>query len=154
MLAVGGTESRTVNVRLPSDWLGSGFLIVRSDARDDVYELDNANNIRSVSIAVGDDRPDLMVSTFEPRLGTRELRPGSTLTFDYEVANRGLGPTYGQNWYDRLVLSSDSILGNGDDILLGSYTSPRDLQAGQSYSRVSENALIPRATPEGTIDCL
>ncbi len=110
VLAVGGTESRTVNVRLPSDWLGSGFLIVRSDARDDVYELDNANNIRSVSIAVGDDRPDLMVSTFEPRLGTRELRPGSTLTFDYEVANRGLGrPTVRIgtiDWYCRVTRSS------------------------------------------------
>ncbi len=121
VLAVGASEARTTTVRLPADLTGDYFLIVRSDSRDVVYELNNDNNQAAISLAIGDDRPDLVVTSFEPRLGSRELRPGSTLTFDYEVSNRGIGATFGQGWTDRLVLSADATLGNGDDIWLTSW---------------------------------
>ncbi len=87
-MAPGSTETRSVNVRLPVDWVGSGYLVVRSDSRDDVYELNNDNNTSLLPINVGDDRPDLNITAFEPRLGTREFRPGASFAFDYEVTNQ------------------------------------------------------------------
>ena len=46
-------------------------------------------------------------------------------------------------------MSSDLIVGNGDDISLGSFTSPNNLAAGRSYFRLSENLTIPNNTQEG-----
>ena len=149
VLPAGGSETRNITLRLPADQLASGYLIVRSDNRDQVYELNNDNNLLSTAINIDDDRPDLSVSSFEPRLGSRQIQPGATLAFDYAVSNRGLGPTYGRSWTDQVYLSSDATLGNNDDILLTSLTNARQLSPNDAYSRLSENLLIPASTPLG-----
>ncbi len=135
---------------IPADQISSGFLIVRSDSSDQVYELNNDNNSAFTAISIDDDRPDLSISSFEPRLGSRQIQPGATLAFDYAVSNRGLGSTFGRSWLDQVILSSDVTLGNNDDILLTSLTSARQLSPSESYSRLSENLLIPASTPLGT----
>ncbi len=149
VLAAGASESRAVNVRLPGDTIGSYFVLVQTDSRDQVYELNNSNNAASVAIQIGDDRPDLSVSSFVPRLGTGEVIPGKPLAIDATVINNGNGSTFGNQWFDRLVLSKDTIAGNGDDIIVGSWPNRGQLALGQSYSRLSESVLIPAATPDG-----
>ncbi len=149
VLAPNQIENRTINFRLPTDRFGASFVIVHSDSNNSVYELNDANNISPVSIFIGDDRPDLRVLSFTPRLGSRTIAPGSSLSLDYEIENRGLGATYGRPWTDRVVLTSDLIVGNSDDVTLGSFTSPGDLGSGRSYFRLSESIAIPANTPEG-----
>ncbi len=142
-------ENVTTNLQLPTDRFGSNFILVQSDSGDQVYELNNDNNISSLPIFVEDDRPDLVVRSFSPRINNRSIAPGSSVAFDFEVANQGIGPTFGRSWTDRVVLSSDLIVGNGDDVIVGNYTSPTDLAAGRTYFRRSENLTIPSNTPEG-----
>ena len=149
VLAPNQVENTTANLQLPTDRFGSNFILVQSDSGNQVYELNNDNNISSLSIFVEDDRPDLLVRSFAPRISNRSISPGSSVAFDFEIENQGLGPTFGRSWTDRVVLSSDLIFGNGDDVIVGNYTSPTDLAAGRTYFRRSENLTIPSNTPEG-----
>ena len=149
VLAPNQVENLTTNLQLPPDRFGSNFVLVHSDSSNVVYELNNENNFASLPIFVEDDRPDLAVRSFAPRISNRSIAPGSSVAFDFEVENQGLGPTFGRTWTDRVVLSSDLIVGNGDDVTVGNYTSPTDLAAGRTYFRRSENLTIPTNTPEG-----
>jgi subtilase family serine protease len=148
-LGPGQVENRAISFKLPTDRFGASFLIVKSDSTDLVYELNNNNNTSALSLFIADDRPDLKVRSFSPRLGNRSIAPGGSIAFDFEVENQGLGPTFGRSWTDRVVLSSDLTVGNSDDVTLGHYTSPQDLGTGKSYFRLSENLTIPQNTPEG-----
>jgi GEVED domain/CARDB/Dockerin type I domain/Bacterial pre-peptidase C-terminal domain len=142
-------ENRSVNLRLPGDLPRDGFLIVQSDSTDFVYELNQDNNIKSLSIRVGDERPDLHVVSFVPNLGGNVLAPGGSIPVDFKIENQGAGPTFGRTWSDRIVLSSDLIVGNSDDVSLGTYTSPDLLNAGATYDKVGENIRLPKNTPAG-----
>ena len=142
-------ENRSVNLRLSDDLQRNGFLIVKSDSTDSVYELNQDNNTKSLSILVGDERPDLHVVSFAPNLGGKILSPGGTIPVDFKIGNKGAGPTFGRTWSDRIVLSSDLIAGNSDDVSLGTYASPELLNAGATYEKVGENIRIPKNTPAG-----
>ena len=142
-------ENLTTHLQLPTDRFGASFVLVNTDSNDLVYELNNDNNISSLPIFIEDDRPDLSVRSFNPRLANRSIAPGSSLAFDFEIENQGRGPTFGRSWTDRVVLSSDLIVGNSDDVTVGNYSSPSDLEAGRTYFRLSESLKIPSNTSEG-----
>ena len=76
------------------------------------------------------------------------MAPGGTLPFSLEVINRGLGPTFGRSWTDRVILSTDLEVGNSDDIVLGSFIRSSDVAAGQSYLRFNQSVTIPTDTAE------
>ncbi len=74
--------------------------------------------------------PDLAPTVFSvPATG----RGGSALPLSWTVTNAGAA-TGATSWTDRVVLSTDAVLGNADDVVLGSL--------------VHDGALAPaRATP-------
>ncbi|MFN7874517.1 MAG: CARDB domain-containing protein, partial [Pirellula sp.] len=143
VLAPNQSEQRTTTVRLPENRFGTARIIVHSDSSDLVYELNNSNNIASTTIQIGDNRPDLQVASFALRPNNPSVAPGGTLSFDFEIANRGIGPTFGRSWTDRVVLSTDLEAGNSDDIVLGSFIRSSDVGAGQSYFRFNQSVTIP-----------
>jgi subtilase family serine protease len=148
VLAPNQSENRTTTVRLPADRFGTARIIVHSDSSDLVYELNNSNNISSTTIQIGDNRPDLQVAAFALRPNNPMVAPGGTLRLDYEIANRGIGPTFGRSWADRVILSTDLEIGNSDDIVLGSFFRSSDVGAGQSYSRFNQSVTIPSSITE------
>ncbi|WP_168215735.1 CARDB domain-containing protein [Roseimaritima ulvae] len=150
VLASGQQESLSVATILPAGEFGSRFLLIVSDATNQVFELDDENNLFALPLTITDDRPDPQLTSFNPRVTGGQVLPGGTITFDYSVANNGVGPTYSSIWRDSLVLSSDDILGNSDDIQLGSFDGPASLAPSASYSRASLNVAVPFGTPAGT----
>ena len=148
VLAPQQSANRSITVSLPPNRFGAAYIIVRSDSSDSVYELNEANNYATAAIQIGDDRPDLRVESFSLRSNIREVAPGGQIAFDFEVANRGQGGTFGRTWNDRLILSSDERIGNADDVNLGTIAIPADVAAGRSYFRLSESVTVPRNTIE------
>lgn len=146
----GQTESRQVTLRLPSDRFGARYIIVLTDSGNAVFELDQANNTLAASVVVLDDRPDLVVTEFTPRIDGGTVPIGASLAADLTIENRGLGATFGSTWQDRIVLSLDGIAGNSDDVQLAIVTSPTLLAKDAAYSRNSVNFSISAQTPAGT----
>jgi len=150
ILVSGQTESRATDVQLPLNLVGARYLIVITDSGNTVVESNEANNTVAIPLTISAGAPDLRVGSFSPRLGTNPVLVGSSLAFDYRIDNPGAGATSGASWVDRLVLSQDDIVGNADDILLGSYAEAGVLAAGASLTRSSMNFSIPLATPAGS----
>lgn len=126
---------------LPNTLSGSLYLIVHTDAGDAVFEGfagsggdPNANNIAvSAAPVVVDLRPaDLVIDSFvAPAAG----EAGKPVAFTWTLRNAGTGATQASFWIDQVVASNDAILGDDDDIVLGS-TSPGDvLAAGASFTQ-------------------
>ncbi len=150
VLAPGQSETNSATFRLPFDKIGSFFLLVATDVEGAVFESDDSNNTGSAPVTIQSNLPDLAVKSFAPQLGAGPILVGSSLSFDYEVENGGVGATFGATWTDRVVLSQDGVVGNADDIIVANLTSPASLAPGNSYSRTNANFAIPLATPAGT----
>ncbi|QEG41240.1 CARDB domain-containing protein [Roseimaritima ulvae] len=117
---------------LPDGIQGEFYVLVHTDQRDVVFELDNENNVRSgPAITIQSLPADLIVSAAgAPATG----EAGKSVRVDYTVTNQGLGDTAVTRWTDRVYASTDDTF-SGDDILLGSFTHEGLLDTGDSYSR-------------------
>ncbi len=136
--------TRTVDLQLPIDAEGDYFIVVQADSGDVVRELaDESDNVAfdglSVSLAP---YADLIVSG----IVAPELTIGdpARVEISWTVTNQGTGRGITDTWTDVLVASRDAILGNNDDVLLGSFEHSGGLDVNQSYSR-TESLLTPPA---------
>ncbi|MFN0052759.1 MAG: CARDB domain-containing protein [Planctomycetales bacterium] len=148
VLAPDAAESHSVVVRLPADQIGAFYLFIVADVSHSLYELSEANNVASTPLTIVEDRPDLLVRSFDARFADSTILPGSSVAIDFAVDNVG-GSTRGVSWIDRLILSEDDIAGNADDRTVGEWRSPSALAERTGYSRQSVNAAIPRGVPAG-----
>jgi subtilase family serine protease len=125
---------RTVNFTLSNTLTGNYYLFVVTDSNDQVFELDNANNIRRSpnQVQITSSPADLVVnSTTVPTTG----EAGKSLRVQWSVSNQGTGDTIVTSWTDRIIVSTDGVLGNADDIILVNFTRTGLLAPGNSYSR-------------------
>ncbi|MCW9030677.1 MAG: hypothetical protein OQK58_04255 [Gammaproteobacteria bacterium] len=58
--------------------------------------------------------------------------PGAPLNITWEVSNQGSANTTEQ-WHDQIIISTDSIIGNANDIIIGSVQHNGTLAQGESY---------------------
>ena len=84
--------------------------------------------------------PNLEVGAIALPAGAN-IQSGQSITYSYNVANVGSTNTVVANWVDRAVLSTDTILGNADDIPLGFFPHTGALNPGDSYSVTNQFAL-------------
>ena len=133
--------SNTVSVRLADGLDGSWYLIAATDSHNDVFELDNANNVvASVAPITINSRPaDLVVTEV---VAPAAAQAGTSLRVSWTVTNQGVGYSSVEQWTDSVILSGDAVLGNGDDIWIGNFTHNGLLQIGQHYSQ-SELVSLP-----------
>jgi hypothetical protein len=61
---------------------------------------------------------------------------------NWTVTNQGNGTGFSNTWSDRVIVSGDRIIGNGDDKVIGEYSHTGDLAVDESYTS-SENILLP-----------
>ena len=144
-LAAGGTYSRSERVSLPSGLSGSYVLFVATDVTNIVYEYTFENNNYKPALDPVRVHPmpyaDLVIATVTgPPTATSEQQISLTWT----VANQGIGITSINFWKDQLLLSSDLVIGNSDDIALGSVFRSGALEAGASYTKT-----LPVVLPRG-----
>ncbi|AFY47683.1 CARDB domain-containing protein,putative collagen-binding protein,Calx-beta domain-containing protein,subtilase family protease [Nostoc sp. PCC 7524] len=125
---------RTVNFTLSNTLAGNYYLFVTTDSSDQVFELDNANNTRRSNnqVQITASPADLVVNTTTvPTTG----EAGKSLRVQWSVSNQGTGDTIVTSWTDRIIASTDGVLGNADDVVLANFNRTGILNPGNSYSR-------------------
>jgi subtilase family serine protease len=105
---VGGSYWRTNTVQLPVTQSGTGYLFLKADAYDNLVELNNNNNLRSVPIAWTITPSDLVPITSQIP-GVITGPPNPTLSLAWGVTNRGVGAALWQ-WEDEVYFSTDPVL--------------------------------------------
>ncbi|WP_277224425.1 CARDB domain-containing protein, partial [Pseudomonas indica] len=71
---------------------------------------------------------------------------GESVTVNWTVSNRGQAATTG-DWNDQVILSTDAIIGNADDVVIGTVRHSGGLAQGASYSQTATIRVPMR--PEG-----
>jgi hypothetical protein len=142
-LSSGSSYAGTFTGALPSGLNGNYYVFVSVDHADAVYEYTNAaSNIARTAgqIAIAQNRfADLMVETVA---GTNVASVGEPLLVRWGVRNTtaAWGATPVASWNDRIVLSADDTLGNGDDRVLGNFAHTGTLSRGEAYTN---SATVP-----------
>ncbi|MCW5625863.1 MAG: hypothetical protein KIT73_14215, partial [Burkholderiales bacterium] len=140
-LPVDGFYDRHVDLTVPFDLEGAFYLLIHTDSGNEVFELDNDNNVvaSTQTVAVLQRPADLVVDRFEaPATGAA----GREVVLSWDVRNAGTGTTVSTRWVDRIYASVDGVLGNGDDVLLGEFVRGAALVAGATYTR-NETVSLP-----------
>ena len=121
----------TSAVRLPDGIEGNYRFIVAVDADDEVFEIDNANNIAAATlpISITSHPADLIVESVTV---PAEATNGSAIVVSWDVRNLGTGPTQHDGWLDKIYLSADAL--PGADIYLGRLEHTGVLGIGEGYS--------------------
>jgi methionine-rich copper-binding protein CopC len=139
-LGVGGSYTTTIQGLVPDGYEGQYYLYVAADADNQLFELDNSNNIVNQQINVLKVSPDLIVSSIN---SPANVDAGSLVNLGWTVTDNSDGDTgWRTDWNDRLYLSADSIPGNGDDIFLDEVNHNGLVNAHGSYT-VTKPELIP-----------
>ncbi len=130
--AVGGRPTDGV-ANVPITASGTYYALVRASGGsasglNEEYVLD-VNVVPTGSVNF----PNLVVTSVNPPTGSGILS-GQNIVYGFEVANVGSVATAVGNWVDRAVLSTDTTLGNGDDIAMGFFPHSGVLNVANSYS--------------------
>jgi hypothetical protein len=137
-LAAGGSVVRSFSVRLPEGTRSVGTLRItviadqNASGASTVPESNEVNNAFSMDQAVVE-RPyaNLAVDSFTAPAAQRS---GDDIHLRWTVVNRGNAATNAAAWNDRVILSRDAVIGNGDDVALASVAHNGALAAGGTYS--------------------
>jgi hypothetical protein len=86
--------------------------------------------------------PNLQVTSVTPPPATG-LKSGDPTTIGFRVDNLGNLFTAAVTWVDRVVLSADTVYGNGDDLELGVFPHSGPLTAASSYTVTGSAVTIP-----------
>jgi len=131
--------ARANSFMLPATTSGRYQVRVTTDADQRFFEFNPAghedaeqNNIAETQFVV--EGPNLVVTAFT---GPTDLVIGdpAQLEVAWTVANKGPATGVVASWIDRMVLSTDDVIGNGDDVTVGEFTRDGLLESSTSYSR-------------------
>jgi RHS repeat-associated protein len=142
-IPAGESVTRTQTITLPNAVSGDRWVIVKTDAANQVFEHANETN----NTAVDDQAIAVRLSPY-PNLQVTGVTPPATAfssqenLVEWQVANTGTGPTSAPFWYDAVYLSPDPLL-DATDVFLGQSTNASYLDIGESY-RNSMTVRLPR----------
>jgi subtilase family serine protease len=147
-LASGLAYTDSVTVTLPVNRSGPGWLIVKTDVSDQVYEVPfESNNVHSRAVDITlTPPPDLVVSAFGL---TGEAWSGQSLPFAWTVVNAGTGVTPNSAWQDGIYFSADSTLELSQDALVATFDRSGSLGVGAQYGATGSYVLPQGAS--GTV---
>ncbi len=146
-LLAGNSYSTSKNALIPNGLSGDYYLIMITDhtninnesATGDNRKLKTKNNQAATIKIKLTPSPDLIVNTFT---APQQCISGQPFKVVFKVKNEGVGPTIIGNWTDKIFLSSDFSINQGD-INIGTYNySGGVLDTGQYYQD-SINVTIP-----------
>lgn len=143
-VASGQVYSRQVDVPIGNTAAGTYYLLFFTDGRANVYEGPNSspfesNNLTaSAAITITSPGVDLQATVNSV---TAPTYSGRSVNVEWTVTNTGDTETLGNNWYDTLYLSRDSVIDSSDRVL-GRITRNGAVPASGSYTR-NESVRIP-----------
>ena len=141
----GTTYDRTETVTLPARTNGRFTLFVKTDANDDVYELegDAANTGRPDHRVDVTTKPyaDLQVDVVTaPPFGLA----GESIEVSWSVTNRGIAPTDTTSWTDYFYLSADPSGATGLRLFASAtHAGPLDVDAGYTQTTTLQLPRMP-----------
>ncbi len=140
-----GQYSLTSDIVLPDNLVGDFFLLFVADDDRSVWDFNRNNNVAAAPISLL--ASDLVVSD-AALLPANPLLNGD-VTVSWTVNNLGTAPAAPGGWQDRIWLSADDALGQGD-VLLGSVPfTGAVLSIGGQYTS-SSTVTLPDAALPGT----
>ncbi len=141
-LDIDQTETQVATYTLPVSLTGARYVIVVSDSANQVFELDNTNNIHASStpVVISTDPPDLRVTGFA---ASATGLSGGGITVSYGVRNAGVGDTYTASWSDGIIISTEPTLGAGMERTLTTFSHTTVLRAGQFYAETGKIVSLP-----------
>src|SRR5262249_26086573 len=135
-LDAGGSYQAQQTVTLPNGLSGTYYILVVVDRQNQVRETGaESNNLASKATQVAlAPYADLIVSSVT---APSDLVIGNPAQIDvsWTVANQGTGAGPTGSWVDRIVLSTNSTYGDGDDQLVGDFAHSGAIAPGTSYTR-------------------
>ncbi|MCB1151622.1 APHP domain-containing protein, partial [bacterium] len=142
-LGAGAGYTGSATVDIPLDATGDYQIIVQTDADGDLRELDGegdntAAGALEVSLAPYADLT--VISVIAPALTVGDP---AQVEVTWTVRNDGTGIGLTTDWMDTIMVSSDDILGDGDDMVLAEFAHSGALNVGESYTRTESFLLAP-----------
>ncbi|MBL8339550.1 MAG: pre-peptidase C-terminal domain-containing protein, partial [Rhodoferax sp.] len=149
-LSVGESYTNSRTISIPKGFSGDYYILVKTDTFDNVEEDKNeGDNVLSTPEKVRfllTPPPDLRVQRVEAdNIGFS----GENINVSWTVVNDdrfASGRTLEAGWNDRVIMSSDDVLGNADDRNMGDFwhigTGAGQLEPGESY-QVTKSIKLP-----------
>jgi|GEM_PF-2939345 len=139
-LRPGSAYTRSEKITIPGEASGTNYIIVITDAKNQINDSDPVNNQKlSSGIAVTSlPAPDLQLFTLTT---PAEAYANQPINIQWTTKNNGPGNTQSLTWTDIIYISQDTIIDNYDK-QLGSVQKSVTLSSGASYSEV-QDALLP-----------
>ncbi|HEV6968860.1 CARDB domain-containing protein, partial [Roseateles sp.] len=150
-LAAGASSNGSLAFTLPVDLSGAWRLIVVTDTANANNESTRENNnLDSLAINVAQDAyADLaVISVAAP---TQVIDDPASITVEWTVQNLGPGAGRTSSWTDRVIYSTNAVLGDSDDIVLGNVAHDGALASGASYTGHLDVQFGPAFSRHGTI---
>ncbi|MCP4711103.1 MAG: hypothetical protein GY869_20985, partial [Planctomycetes bacterium] len=144
ILEGGQTYPGSLVVELPDGIEGQYFVVVVTDAANQINELsDEGNNVGASEAQAVDLAPYADLRVYD--VDGQELLIGdpADITVSWKVINDGTGSGGIDKWVDRVVLSRDGVLGNYDDREIGRFEHDGLMPEGTEYSRTEIMTLPP-----------
>ncbi|MEZ4804768.1 MAG: CARDB domain-containing protein [Bacteroidia bacterium] len=134
--------TNNISFNLPNGISGTYCILLKADARNDNTDEDTLNNIYHSIVSAGVPKymhivlsksSDLQITAWDIQsTGTA----GQPTQISWEVENKGDTTTSSNSWNDKVYLSTDYIINNGD-YYLGNRTHNGNLAKGASYTDTS-----------------
>ena len=150
-LGIGAASDGSLRFTLPVDLSGSWRLIVLTDGDNANNEATHENNNQAaLGLSVAQDTyADLAV--LRVSAPTQVIQDPAGITVAWTVGNQGTGAGRSSRWTDRIIYSSNDVLGDADDIVLGDVVHDGALAAGERYSGSLSHRLAPAFSRHGTV---
>jgi uncharacterized delta-60 repeat protein len=148
-LYAGQSYSNTFTLTLPNGLSGPFYAIVETDSGGEVFELVRTNNLRvsAAPIAIESRPSDIVVASLT---APSSAQAGGSLLVSWTVRNQGTGDTAVSSWTDRLVLSTDAVAGNADDVTLLNLDHNGLLATGASHTVSNQVVTVPFSVAPGS----
>lgn len=133
---------------LPDNLVGTYYVFVVTDFANIVFEQNNDNNVAQANqpVTISSEPADLNVVIFDAQ---GDAEAGGSVLVDWSVQNIGVGDTAVATWYDRVYLSSNSVLDSGD-LVLSTVRHDGLLNPTESYHVGNHLVQIPFSTVPGS----
>ena len=133
-LAVDQSYDRNTTFDIPNGLTGAFYVFVQTDRANQVFEINNDNNIlTAVNTVLIDSRPpDLRVTA--AALSSPTAEAGKQVQWNATIQNLGAGPTRLTSWSDQIIATTDGVIGGNDDVVLATVIHNGSLDSAASYS--------------------
>jgi hypothetical protein len=150
-IAAGDGIASQLSFQLPIDASGAYRLIVKTDPNNQINENGSeGNNQADLGVSVAQDTyADLAVTSIDAP--QQVINDPASLTVSYSVTNQGTGIGRTLAWTDVVVYSADEVLGNGDDIVLGTVAHTGGVAVNDSYTGTVTYQLTPNFSRHGHV---